>query len=285
MGVPVIRQDLTAEHDFDLAINPGLMAAWLTSFLRDECIRRRSVNRAVIGLSGGLDSAVTAFLCARAFGPECTFAFLMPYKLSSPDSLTHAQLVVNQLGIQSETIEITAMVDGYADTQPNISPTRIGNICARCRANILFDQSARLGALPIGTGNKTERLMGYFTWHADDSPPINPLGDLYKTQVIALAKELEVPEPILRKPPSADLVQGQTDEGDFGVTYEVADRVLAKLLAGHSLEAIEATGIPKEQIERVNKRLQGTHWKRKLPTVAVISDTAIGEYYLRPVDY
>ena len=286
MPLPVYRAPaLDPSSDKVLAINPTLVAHWLVQFLRDECQRRRGINKAVLGLSGGVDSAVVAYLCAKAFGPENVYAFRMPYRISSSESLNHAQLVVDALGLQETTIEITAMVDGYAALEPEISPARIGNICARCRTTILFDQSAKLGGLPIGTGNKTERLFGYFTWHADDAPPINPLGDLFKTQVWALARELGVPEVIIDKPPTADLVQGQTDEGDFGITFAAADRILYYMTQGYTREKLVLLGFDPSEVELVWKKVDSTHWKRKLPTVAMVSSTAIGEYYLRPVDY
>jgi NAD+ synthase len=149
----------------------------------------------------------------------------------------------------------------------------------------LFDRSAALGALPLGTGNKTERLFGYFTWHADDTPPVNPIGDLFKTQVVALARHLGVPEVILAKPPTADLVSGQTDEGDFGITYAKADAILHWLLKGYDSARIGALGFKPGEVELVRQRLASTHWKRRLPTVAVLSQTAINEFYLRPVDF
>jgi NAD+ synthetase len=149
----------------------------------------------------------------------------------------------------------------------------------------LFDRSAELGALPIGTGNKTERLLGYFTWHADDSPPVNPLGDLFKTQVWALARHVGVPEVIVAKPASADLIEGQTDEGDFGLPYARADEILHRILGGERDGDLLAHGFTGAEVGLVRKRLDSTHWKRRLPTVAMVSQTAIGEYYLRPVDY
>ncbi|OGT92763.1 MAG: NAD(+) synthase, partial [Gemmatimonadetes bacterium GWC2_71_9] len=149
----------------------------------------------------------------------------------------------------------------------------------------LFDQSAKLNALPLGTGNKTERLFGYFTWHADDSPPINPIGDLYKSQIWQLARHLGVPRAIVEKPATADLIRGQTDEGDLGISYSKADHILHWLLRGFPPGAIEALGYTGEEVALVRRRLEGTHWKRRLPTVAMLSPTAIGEYYLRPVDY
>jgi NAD+ synthetase len=156
---------------------------------------------------------------------------------------------------------------------------------ARMRMITLFDQSSKHHAIPLGTGNKTERLFGYFTWHADDSPPINPLGDLFKTQVWALARHLGVPSVIVDKAPSADLVVGQTDEGDFGISYARADEILNWMLAGYRPEELVARGFDAAEVQVVRKRVAGTHWKRRLPTVAMLSSTAIGESYLRPVDY
>jgi NAD+ synthase len=283
MTLPVYRSRPTCPDA--PAIDAELVSKWLVRFLRDEVIRSRGVDRAVLGLSGGIDSAVVAFLCAEAFGSRNTHVLRMPYRLSSRESLDHADLVVRALGLDARTIDITAMVDGYAETDPEMSPTRLGNVCARARMIVLFDQSARLGALPIGTGNKSERLLGYFTWHADDSPPINPLGDLFKTQVVALARYLGVPSVIIDKPPTADLVKGQTDEGDFGISYARADGILHHLTLGRTRESIAALGYTAEEIALVTTRLEGTHWKRRLPTVAMLSDSAIGEFYLRPVDY
>jgi NAD+ synthetase len=209
----------------------------------------------------------------------------MPYRTSNPDSLSHAQLVTDSLGLQARTIDISPAVDGYLAGEPDADPARRGNVMARERMIVLFDQSAKYHALPVGTGNKTERLLGYFTWHADDSPPINPLGDLFKTQVWELARFLGVPEVIVSKPASADLIAGQTDEGDFGISYADADRILNWLVSGYSPTSLVAHGFDPDKVELVRKRLAGTHWKRKLPTVALLSSTGIGESYLRPVDY
>lgn len=269
-----------------LKLDSALVARWLVGFLQDEVSRKRGIGQVVLGLSGGVDSAVAAYLCARAFGAKNVYAFRMPYKVSSPESLEHAQLVVDALGINERKIDITPMVDGYIDrNEPGIDATRIGNICARCRTVVLFDQSAKLKALPIGTGNKTERFFGYFTWHADDAPPINPLGDLFKTQVWDLARELGVPQVIVDKPPTADLVKGQTDEGDFGISFDHADRILVRSLKGWSDDQLVRAGFDLTEVQLVRRKVGSTHWKRHLPTVAMISDTSIGEYYLRPVDY
>lgn len=275
-----------SEQDDYLQINAPILADWLVRFLREEVLERRGIKNVVLGLSGGVDSAVVAYLCARAFGPEHVFAFRMPYKISSQESIDHANLVVADLGINVRTIEITAMVDGYiSNFEPEISASRLGNVCARCRMITIFDQSAKVGGLPIGTGNKSERLFGYFTWHADDSPPINPLGDLFKTQVWQLAEELGVPPEIIHKPATADLIKGQTDEIDFGITYRKADRLLHFMTQGYNQEKLIEMGFAPEEVALVFKRVDGTHWKRRLPTVAMLSSTAIGEYYLRPVDY
>ncbi len=268
-----------------LAIDPELTRKWLVEFLRDEIQRRRGFDHAVIGLSGGVDSAVVAYLAAEALGPENVTAIRMPYRTSSPDSLAHAQLVVDRLGINEKTVDISAAVDGMVSAMGDSSPARKGNVMARARMIALFDQSVPLEALPVGTGNKSERLLGYFTWHADDSPPVNPIGDLFKSQVWALARHLGVPDAIVAKPATADLIHGQTDEGDFGISYARADLILHWLLSGYRAEAIEQADFTREEIALVRGRLEGTHWKRRLPTVAMLSQTAIGEYYLRPVDY
>ena len=262
-----------------------LLAAWLEAFLRDEMVVRRNVRKAVLGLSGGVDSAVVAFLCARALGPENVHAIRMPYRSSSPDSLGDAQAVIDALGCNSRTLEITGAVDGYLAFEPDADARRRGNVMARTRMLVLFDQSAKLEALPIGTGNKTERLMGYFTWHADDTPPLNPIGDLFKTQVWALARHLGVPERIVAKAPSADLEANQTDESDLGITYLEADRILALMLAGYGDAKIAARGFELSNVTLVRRRVESTHWKRHLPTTAMLTNTAINEFYLRPVDF
>jgi NAD+ synthase (glutamine-hydrolysing) len=263
-----------------LAIDPELTRKWLVSFLKDEVLRRRGFKKGLVGLSGGVDSALTAFLAAEALGRENVIGVRMPYRTSSPESLAHAQLVIDKLGIPSVTVDISDAVDGYLKQVGDVGPHRLGNVMARERMIVLFDLSAKHKALPLGTSNKSERLLGYFTWHGDDAPPVNPLGDLFKTQVWALARHVGVPEEIVAKPATADLIKGQTDEGDLGVSYLHADRILYHLIRGE-----EPVGFSKEEVEIVRKRLDSTHWKRRLPTVAVVSQTAIGEFYLRPVDY
>jgi NAD+ synthase (glutamine-hydrolysing) len=267
-----------------LEIDAPMVEEWLMRFIRDE-MQRRGFARAVVGLSGGVDSAVTAYLAARAIGPENVLGVRLPYRTSSQHSLLHAQLVIDALGIPTKTLDLSAAVDGYLGLEPTADGTRRGNVIARMRMIALFDLSAADGGVPLGTGNKTERLFGYFTWHADDSPPINPLGDLFKTQVWALARHLAVPEEIITKPATADLLDGQTDETDFGISYAKADTILNWLLWGYSAADLQSRGFDPYDVQLVRTRLERTHWKRKLPTVALLSHTAIGESYLRPVDY
>lgn len=291
-GAPMLGSQLpvVSAPPFDptadfLRIDVAAVRRWLVEFLRDEVGRRRGFSDVVIGLSGGVDSALTTYLCAEAFGPEHVLAVRMPYRTSSSASLEHAQLCIDALGIRSTTIDISAAVDGIAQLDPAIDGRRKGNIMARTRMIVLFDQSQKLGCIPIGTGNKTERLFGYYTWHADDSPPVNPLGDLFKSQVWQLARHVGVPDAIVDKPASADLIVGQTDEADFGISYPLADRILHFLLQGYTPEHVAALGFRTDDVALVKRRLGSTHWKRHLPSTAMLSTTAIGEYYLRPLDY
>ncbi len=268
-----------------LAIDCPLVKKWLVSFLKDEIVRRRGFNKGIVGISGGVDSALTAFLAAEALGKDNVIGVRMPYRTSSPESLSHAQLVIDALGIAALTVDITSAVDGYLQAVGDTDPKRAGNVMARERMIVLFDLSAKHRALPIGTGNKSERLLGYFTWHADDAPPVNPLGDVFKTQVWALARHVGVPDVILDKPATPDLIPGQETEQDYGFTYQQADPILFYLVRGYGPEEIVAKGFAAAVVQAVEQRLESTHWKRRLPTVAVLSQTAIGEFYLRPVDY
>ena len=216
--------------NIDLSINTDLVRELLTRFIRTE-ISRTGFSRGVIGLSGGVDSALAAFLALEALGPENVLAVRMPYKSSSQDSLDHAQLVIDQLKMPSLTIPITEMADGLINKFPEMSAMRKGNIMARCRMITLYDQTEAFKGLAIGTGNKTEIMLGYSTLYGDSAHALNPIGDLYKAQIRQLSRAMGVPAPIIDKPPSADLWAGQTDEGELGFTYEEADRLLFLLVS------------------------------------------------------
>jgi NAD+ synthase (glutamine-hydrolysing) len=282
---PVPRSPSRLPASDPLSLDVELAHRWLVSFLKDEVVARRGFTKGIVGLSGGVDSSLTAFLAAEALGRENVIGVRIPYRTSSPESLEHAQLVIDKLGIPSVTIDISETVDAYLKAAGDADPARKGNVMARERMITLFDLSAKYHALPLGTGNKSERLLGYFTWHADDTPPVNPLGDLFKTQIWALARHVGVPDVIVTKPATADLIHGQTDEGDFGISYPKADHILYYLIRGLGPDEIVALGFTRAEVDLVRGRLESTHWKRKLPTVAVMSQTAIGEFYLRPVDY
>ncbi len=264
----------------DLSINTDLVRKVLTGFLRSE-IGRAGFSRAVVNLSGGLDSAVTCALAAEALGPENVLALRLPYKTSSPDSLEHAQLVINQFGVQSLTIPITDMVEPLFERFPEMTPVRRGNVMARMRMIIAYDQSEAFRGLVVGTGNKTEILLGYTTLYGDSACALNPIGDLYKTQVRQLARALEIPEVILTKPPSADLWLGQTDEGELGFTYEAVDRLLHLLVDQRysPQECIEA-GFEEAFVRQVLERVRRSQFKRVLPPIAKLSHRTVGYDFL-----
>jgi NAD+ synthase len=268
-----------------LNINAPLAERILTHFLRDE-VRRTGLQRAVVGLSGGIDSALSCVLAARALGPENVLAVRMPYETSSPESLTHAQLVIDQTGVQSETFEITDMVRPLLATLPEGDVKRAGNIMARARMIVLYDRSAGANALVVGTGNKTEILLGYTTLYGDSASALNPLGDLYKTQVRQLSRHLGLPQPVLDKAPSADLWAGQTDEGELGFTYERVDQLLYLLVDQRYRpeECIEA-GFEAGFVRAVIERIRRNQFKRMLPLIAKLSNRTVGYDFLYVRDW
>lgn len=230
-------------------------------------------ERGVIGLSGGIDSAVSAYLTARALGPERLHAFMLPYRTSSAQSMQDALAVAGALGVAHEVIEITPMVDAYLARDPEASRLRRANFMARMRMAVLYDQSERLEALVVGTGNRTEALLGYTTLWGDMACAFNPVGDLYKTQVRRLAAWLGVPAQVISKPPTADLWQGQTDEGELGFTYEMADQVLTRLVDdGMSEEEVAAAGFDADVVRRVAQRMAASAFKRCLPPACAVRD-------------
>jgi NAD+ synthase len=264
----------------DLVINTDVARSILTGFIKSE-VRRVGYTRAVINLSGGLDSALSCALAAEALGAENVFALRLPYRTSSPDSLEHAQLVIDQFGVPSETIEITDMVDPLIEHTPEMSKTRKGNIMARARMVVLYDQSEAFKGLPIGTSNKTEILLGYSTMWGDMASAINPIGDLYKTQVRQLARALGVPAPIIDKPPSADLWLGQTDEGELGFTYEQVDKLLFLLVdQRYSVRECIEEGFEESFVNAVMTRMRRNQFKRMMPPIAKVSNRTIGYDFL-----
>ncbi len=264
--------DLTSKLD----INTELATTVLKTFLRDE-IRKVGVEHAVIGLSGGIDSAVACYLVAKAIGAHNVYAVRMPYRTSSQDSLDHAQLIVDDLKINCETVDITAMVDPLIDRTPGITDKRKGNVMARARMIVLFDRSAAHSALVVGTSNKTELLLGYGTLFGDMASALNPIGDLYKTQVRQLARGLGVPQPIIDKPPSADLWLGQTDEAEMGLTYAEVDQLLYLLIdERYTIDDAIAAGFDRAYVDRVWRLIRTMHFKRRNPLIAKLSKRTVG---------
>lgn len=248
----------------------------LVNFIRNE-VRKSGFQRVALGLSGGIDSAVSCVLATRALGKENVLAVMMPYKTSSADSLGDAQLLIDQLGIASETAEITAPVDAFFASAPDSTNLRRGNVMARMRMITLYDVSARDSRLIIGTSNKTELLLGYGTLFGDMASAINPIGDLYKTQIWALAEHLSVPERIIDKKPSADLWQGQTDEQELGFTYPDVDRLLYKLVEERrSDEEILSERISAAFLQRVKRLVVRSQFKRLGPVIAKLSNRTLG---------
>lgn len=266
-----------------LRIDTEVVELVLRRFLHDE-ITKAGFSRGVIGLSGGIDSALSCFLAAAALGPENILALRMPYKDSSEDSLDHAQLVVDELGVTCETINITSIVSPLFSLSPGIDANRRGNIMSRTRMTILYDRSAAWQGLVIGSSNKSELLLGYGTLFGDLASAVNPLGDLYKTQVRQLATAIGVPPVIIEKEPSADLIPGQTDEGDLGFSYADVDQILYLLVDRRfSPEEVAAAGYEAEFIQKVLKMVNSSHFKRRPPVIAKVSERTIGHdfRYLR----
>jgi NAD+ synthase len=266
--------------NIDLTINTDVARTILTAFIKSE-VTRVGYSRAVVGVSGGIDSALSLVLAVEALGVENVLAVRMPYKASSPDSLAHAQLLIDQLKVKNETIEITDMVEPLFARDPNITKLRKVNIMARERMIVLYDQSEAFKGLVIGTSNKTEILLGYSTQFGDAASAMNPIGDLYKAQVRQLSRAIEIPAPIINKPPSADLWEDQTDEGELGFTYEQADQLLYLLVDQRysPQECVEA-GFDEKFVDIVVNRVRRNQFKRMLPPVAKVSNRTIGYDFL-----
>jgi NAD+ synthase len=262
-----------------LLLNESKAIEQLSDFIIST-VKKANYSRVVLGVSGGVDSALSAFLSARALGQESVLALRLPYRTSSPESLEHASLVIDQLGIPSKTIEITRAVDAILDEFPDASPVRKGNVMARVRMINIYDQSADFPGLVVGTGNKTESLLGYSTIHGDGAFDFNPLADLYKAQVRQLAGALAVPQVIIDKAPSADLWMGQTDEGELGYTYNDMDGLLYLLVEeGLSKEACIEQGFSEDFISNMIDRVKRYRFKSLLPLTG-----SVGQFPLMDLD-
>jgi NAD+ synthase len=264
----------------DLSLDTDLARQILTGFIRSE-ITRMGFQHAVVALSGGIDSALSCYLAAEALGAENVLAVRMPYKTSSADSLDHAQLVIDALGVQSLTIPISEMVDPLLARFPEMDALRRGNIMARMRMIAIYDQSVAFRGLVVGTGNKTEIMLGYTTLYGDSACAINPLGDLYKTQVRQLSHAMGIPDVIIQKAPTADLWQGQTDEGELGYTYAEVDKLLYLLIdQRYSAQDCVAAGFSEAFVRSVVERVRRNQFKRVLPPIAKLSNRTVGYDFL-----
>ena len=242
----------------------------LVEFLREN-FKKAGFSKAVLGLSGGIDSALVAYLLRDALGKENVLAIMMPYKSSNPDSLNHAKLVVEDLGINSKTIEITDMIDAYFKNEKEATSLRMGNKMARERMSILFDYSSKENALVVGTSNKTEIYLGYSTQFGDSACALNPIGDLYKTNIWDLSRYLKIPNELIEKKPSADLWEGQTDEQEMGLTYKEADQVLYRMLEENkTVEEVLREGFNKDLVDNIVRRMNRSEYKRRMPLIAKI---------------
>lgn len=274
------RFELPAE----LAIDTDVARRVIGEFIRGQ-LRQAGFERAVLGLSGGIDSALVAYLVGEAIGAERLLCLLMPYRTSAPASRADAEAVVAALGAASEVVDISPMVDGfYGDPATSeASPLRRGNFMARQRMAVLYDRSVTWGGLVVGTGNKTESLIGYTTLYGDAACAFNPIGDLYKSQVRQLAAAIGVPDAVIRKAPSADLWPGQTDETEAGISYPVLDRLLFwRIDKRRSVDEVVALGFDRALVERVDRMVAGSEFKRQVPPVAKLGPRTAGVDYLYP---
>jgi len=269
----------------ELLLNTEVTRRVLVSFLRRE-VQRFGFQKAVLNLSGGVDSALSCFLIAEALGGENVLTLLLPYRTSAPDSTEHAQQVAALTGVHTKIIDITPMVDPYLEQYPDMSGVRRGNVMARMRMILLYDHTVLWNGLAVGTSNKTELLLGYGTIFGDMASAINPLGDLYKTQVRQLSRAVGVPEAIVQKAPSADLWAGQTDEGELGFTYAEVDKLLYLLVdERYTRDEAVAAGFETKFVDTVLRRIRMAQFKRMPPIIAKVSRRDVGHDFLYPRDW
>ena len=266
----------------ELAIDTDIARRVITEFIRGQ-LRQAGFERAVLGLSGGIDSALVAYLVAEAIGADRLLCVLMPYRTSAATSRSDAEEVVRRLGTASEVVDITPMVDGFYGPETDASALRRGNFMARMRMSVLYDRSVTWGGLVVGTSNKTESLIGYTTVFGDAACAFNPIGDLYKSQVRQVAAAIGVPDSIIAKAPSADLWPDQTDEGEGGFSYPLLDRLLFwRIDKRRSIDEVVALGFERSLVERIDKMVAGAEFKRQVPPIAKLGPRTAGVDYLYP---
>jgi NAD+ synthase len=268
-----------------LAIDTELVERILVGFIREE-VRKVGFERVVLGLSGGVDSALSAALAQRALGAENVVPIIMPYRTSSPESEADARAVADSLGIKPQVVDISPQVDAYFERFPDAERGRRGNKMARERMSILYDMSWAHRALVVGTSNKTELLLGYGTIYGDMASALNPLGDLYKTQVWALARHVGIPDQVISKPPSADLWEGQSDEQELGFQYAVVDVLLYYLVDERcTREELHSRGFADAFVDEIGRRVRDSQYKRRPPLIAKLSARTIEREFRYPRDW